>query len=317
MNKLVASAVVGGTALVLGVLPVVSAAAATVAPTTSAPSATPAHPALPTMPSSPTHNPTGHGHKPSTGGHKSGGHRTTTGHHTGGHTSGGGVTSHKPSPHKPKPPAHLPSGTIHIPSNPPTRIIGGKNAAHAPWAAQVQWDGIGFECSGAVVAPQWVLTAQHCVNPSGMTVLVGSPRLGEGTAVAVDGKKLDPAGDMALLHLAQPVTVPVAKLADADPEVGSVNDIYGWGKTGPNSGPSPTLKTATVRVTGVDCTDAQHGKAICSTGIDGTAFNGDSGGAEMADGVEVGVCSTGDDAGKSQYASVAASRDWLRQTAEV
>lgn len=310
MNKLVASAVVGGTALVVGILPVASAAAATAppstpaAPTHSAPAAKPPTTPVttaPAAPAKPTTKPTGHGHQPGGAGHKARGHT---------------ATSHKSS-HKSKPAVHAPGGKIHLPSSPVKRIIGGTSATHAPWAAQVQWDGLGFECSGTVIAPQWVLTAQHCVNPSGMSILVGSPRLGEGTMVTVDAKKVDPAADMALLHLSQPVKVPVAKLADADPEVGSINEIYGWGKTDPASGPSPVLKTASVRVTGLHCADAQHGQAICSTGLDGSAFSGDSGGAEMSDGAQVGVCSTGDDGGKAQYASVAANRDWLRQTAGV
>jgi hypothetical protein len=201
---------------------------------------------------------------------------------------------------------------------PTRRIIGGKLAGDSPWAAQVSWDDTGYECSGTAVAAQWVLTARHCVNPAGMTVLIGAKQLGDGTKAVVDNKIVDPVGDLALLHLAEPVSTTYVTLADEDPTVGAINEIYGWGKTDPTSGPSDQLKSARVKVTSVDCQDGQGGRAICSTGITGTAFNGDSGGPEMASGVEVGVCSTGDDDAKTQqYASVAANRDWIREVANV
>ncbi len=227
---------------------------------------------------------------------------------------------HKPGSHKPivrKPIVVVPTAGAPKPAG-TTRIIGGKPAADAPWAVQVNWDDTGFECSGTSVAPQWVLTARHCVNPAGMTVLIGSNKLGEGTKATVDDKIVDPVGDMALLHLTDPVQTTYVTLADEDPKVGAINEIYGWGKTDPTSGPADVLMTARVKVTSLDCQDAQQGKAICSTGINGTAYNGDSGGPEMASGVEVGVCSTGDDDAKAQqYASVAANRDWIRQIANV
>lgn len=224
----------------------------------------------------------------------------------------------------------------HGPTTAPA-IIGGQNVTDAPWAAQVSWDGTGFECSGTVVAPQWVLTAAHCVNPGsdnpggdpsggapsadpgGMTVLIGSTKLGKGTAATVDQQQTDPKADLALLHLAAPVQTKYMALADKDPAVGDTNEIYGWGKTSTNSGPAPQLKTAKVNVTSTEgCQDAAGGPAICSKAVTGTAFNGDSGGPELADGVEVGVCSTGDEQARTQqYASVAANRDWIKQVAKV
>jgi secreted trypsin-like serine protease len=299
------------------VLPVATAAAAT------APNPIPTSPAAPvsSAPHAPSHRAPSH-------------HRAPTGHRKGkpgsSKTGTGKPVVHKPVVHKPvvhKPVVHKPvvaPPVVVLPSTGPTkpaampRIIGGKPAGNAPWAVQVNWDDTGFECSGTSVAPQWVLTARHCVNPAGMTVLIGSNNLGDGTKAVVDDKIVDPVGDLALLHLTEPVRTTYVTLADEDPEVGAINQIYGWGKTDPTSGPSDVLMTAKVKVTSLDCQDAQQGKAICSTGITGTAFNGDSGGPEMASGVEVGVCSTGDDDAKTQqYASVAANRDWIRQIANV
>src|SRR6185369_9993573 len=51
-------------------------------------------------------------------------------------------------------------------------IIGGSTVSSAPWGAQIYWNNVttygGFECSGTIIAPQWVLTAKHCLNSPGM-----------------------------------------------------------------------------------------------------------------------------------------------------
>ncbi|HYS40767.1 MAG TPA: trypsin-like serine protease [Pseudonocardiaceae bacterium] len=356
MNKLVTAAVVGGAAVAVGVLPAV-ASAAVIAPTPIPVPTSPAMPTAPADPAAhnphapvhrtPSHHRTPGGHhkapgkshgKPGTGGGSKAG---------GGQIGTGKPVAHKPVAHKPvgrKPIVHKPvvgqpivgkpvvgkpvvgkpvagqpvAGQPTTAPKPTRRIIGGKLAGDSPWATQVSWDDTGYECSGSAVAAQWVLTARHCVNSAGMTVLIGAKQLGDGTKAVVDDKIVDPTGDLALLHLTEPVSTTYVTLADEDPKVGAINEIYGWGKTDPTSGPADQLKSARVKVTSVDCQDAQGGRAICSTGITGMAFNGDSGGPEMASGVEVGVCSTGDDDAKTQqYASVAANRQWIREVANV
>jgi hypothetical protein len=344
MNKLVTAAVVGGVAVTVGLLPAV-ASAAIIAPTPIPVQTTPAMPTAPADPAAhkphaPSHRTPSHHRTPGTSKSGPGGGSKTGGSKAGGKT--GKPVAHKPVAHKPvarKPIVHKPvvgkpvvgkpvvgkpvagqpvAGQPTAAPKPTRRIIGGKLAGDSPWATQVSWDDTGYECSGSAVAAQWVLTARHCVNSAGMTVLIGAKQLGDGTKAVVDDKIVDPVGDLALLHLAEPVSTTYVTLADQDPTVGAINEIYGWGKTDPTSGPADQLKTARVKVTSVDCQDAQGGRAICSTGITGTAFNGDSGGPEMASGVEVGVCSTGDDDAKTQqYASVAANRDWIREVANV
>jgi hypothetical protein len=58
------------------------------------------------------------------------------------------------------------------------------------------------------------------------------------------------------------------------------------------------------------------GPAVRSRGISGTTGWGDSGGPQMYNGVQVGVCSTGTNT-EQTYASVAANRDWIRTVAGV
>lgn len=204
-------------------------------------------------------------------------------------------------------------------------IIGGSTVSSAPWGAQIYWDDVstygGFECSGTIIASQWVLTAQHCLNSPGMHVKVGSVTLQQGTDVDVDRQLASPNGDIALLHLTSAVSTTYMQLATSDPATGATNQIYGWGRTQGSNPPSSTLKTANVQVTGTS-SDAFGGPAIASRGINGSSWHGDSGGPELSGGKQVGVCSTGSNTGyqtngTQNYAKVSASRSWIRSNAGV
>jgi len=204
-------------------------------------------------------------------------------------------------------------------------IIGGGAASNIPYGAQIYWtnagSGNGFECSGTIIAPQWVLTARHCQNNPGMYVLVGSLNLGQGTRATVDRQVPSPNGDILLVHLTTSINTTYSRLASSDPATGATNQIYGWGRTLNQSPPSPVLKTANVQVTGRS-TDAYGGRAIASRGINGAAWHGDSGGPEVSGGLQVGVASTAGNSGSNpqgvqNYASIAASRSWIRSTTGV
>lgn len=208
-------------------------------------------------------------------------------------------------------------------------IVGGGIAPAVSWGAQVYvntpgraYDG--FNCSGTVIAARWVLTAVHCLDQdgSGMRVRVGSNTLGGGAEIAVDGEYESPDGDVALLHLALATPATPIKLATADPAVFSTNQLYGWGRTTPTGPPSSALKVADVRVTGMS-TDYLGGPAIQTRGINGSAWKGDSGGPQVANGVQVGVASTVQNqsgnniSGTNNYGSVAAHRSWIETIAGV
>lgn len=52
---------------------------------------------------------------------------------------------------------------------PSTRIVGGTDAPRGawPWQAMLRWSPTGSVfCGGSLVAPQWVVTASHCVKGS-------------------------------------------------------------------------------------------------------------------------------------------------------
>ncbi|CAL9495549.1 hypothetical protein SUDANB95_03307 [Actinosynnema sp. ALI-1.44] len=190
-------------------------------------------------------------------------------------------------------------------------IIGGGTVSSAPWAAAVFQSGR-FACSGTIISPEWVLTARHCLSSS-MSVRVGSVyKSSGGTTAGVVRQVASSRADFALLRLSRSVATTYVTLASADPAVDSTNDIYGWGRTSYDGPASEQLKTASVRVTSTSCSDYIGGRAICSVGIDGNAWKGDSGGPQMANGVQVGVASTADGRSRQTYGSVAANRSWIR-----
>ncbi|MEV2237607.1 DUF1986 domain-containing protein [Micromonospora sp. NPDC049891] len=205
------------------------------------------------------------------------------------------------------------SGAVASPVSP--YIIGGSTVSSAPWAAAVFSNG-SFTCSGTIIAPQWVLTARHCLGGS-MSVRVGSVYRSSGgvtrTVSATYGQY-----DVALMRLSSSVSTSYVSLASSNPPVGSTNSIYGWGMTCYSGCSASTqLKTASVQVTSTNVSDAYGGQAIRSTRINGNAWRGDSGGPQFYNGLQVGVASTADGQSIQNYGSVAYNRAWIRSVSGV
>jgi secreted trypsin-like serine protease len=206
------------------------------------------------------------------------------------------------------------SGAVAAPAG-PQPIIGGGTVSSAPWAAAVFSNG-SFTCSGSVIAPEWVLTARHCVSGT-MSVRVGSVYYASGGTTRTVSASYS-RYDLALLRLSSAVSTSTVTLASSNPPVNSTNTIYGWGMTCYSGcSASSQLKTASVRVTSTSVTDAYGGQAIRSSRIDGNAWRGDSGGPQFYNGQQVGVASTADGQSIQNYGSVANSRSWIRTTAGV
>jgi secreted trypsin-like serine protease len=161
----------------------------------------------------------------------------------------------------------LPGAAAARPASP--RIVGGGATSNPGWIAflHVQFpDGTAGLCGGSLVAKDAVLTAAHCITddqgnaltPPNVRVWVGLDRLTQATnanASSVSEVFKDPAygttltGDVGVVRLSTPVAgTPVALGPDADPAVGSVPVVLGWGLTSnastaqPSPAPSDTLQ---------------------------------------------------------------------------
>ncbi len=200
-------------------------------------------------------------------------------------------------------------------TTPTPYIIGGSTVSSAPWAAAVFSNG-SFTCSGTIIAPQWVLTARHCVSGS-MSVRVGSVYRASGGVTRTVSATYS-RYDLALMRLSSSVSTTYVTLASSNPPIGSTNQIYGWGMTCYSGcSASSQLKTANVQVTSNSVTDAYGGQAIRSTRINGNAWRGDSGGPQFYNGRQVGVASTANGTNIQNYGSVAYNRAWITSTAGV
>lgn len=135
-------------------------------------------------------------------------------------------------------------------------------------------------CTGTAIAPQWVVTARHCVegtpNVSGSTV-----RIGQGDkqrVVEVDRWEKAPAGDITLMHTKEDMKLAsYPKIADKAPSSGEVT-VYGWSSDG--SGGTKTLPKATGSITGTADFTLFEGKQSLSVDLRNGAKTqpGDSGG---------------------------------------
>ena len=141
--------------------------------------------------------------------------------------------------------------------------------AEAPWFASLTTRGP--YCGGALIAPDRVLTAAHCVQSAGpgdFHVRIGGQRHEfRGTYFPTDYRLItspvepdDPSAsgsinDIAVIVLRRPVTgVPTLPIAATPPADGETTVTVGRGSTGPGQGASNVLLGATQRVVAsADC----------------------------------------------------------------
>merc|ERR1711894_197121 len=132
------------------------------------------------------------------------------------------------------------------------RVIAGKTAVRGSWPWQILMKfGGRAGCGGTLIAPQWVVTAAHCVYrreayPWMFSVVVGEHdrQVREGSEQEIrvqrvyrhpgyDPRRLN--NDIAMFKLSKPAQmgkyVKTACLPSVDPPVGSKCYITGWGKT--------------------------------------------------------------------------------------
>lgn len=177
-------------------------------------------------------------------------------------------------------------------------------------------------CTGTVVAPQWVLTAQHCVEVPNLqrSVYVGTTREQqhlEENRFTSDYAVWAPHGDVALVHVTNALPQRLIREVRHTPvSFGEQGRVYGWG-----AGTGETLQYARAAVgktsSGVRPQENQHGAFLVQYLDEATAGRGDSGGPLFIDGKVAGVTSFKAPQGGGRYslfASLHGLGDWIAQT---
>lgn len=143
-------------------------------------------------------------------------------------------------------------------TGPSPSVVGGTNAAQGefPWMARLS-----MGCGGAVIAARVVLTAAHCVRPTGAytryTATIGRADLNNtavGSVIRSTYVYRSPqyastgTFDWALIELASAPSTPLLTIAaQGETSLNTGNfTILGWGATREGGGQSTTLRKATV-----------------------------------------------------------------------
>lgn len=232
------------------------------------------------------------------------------------------------------------------------KIVGGGPASmgERPWMTSLQWDGEHF-CGASLIAPDWVLTAAHCVEdiPSAdmNSVQVKADFIDLNNSSQATGSGISqifihhdynqpgkPEADIALVRLASPIeNVATVELADqnfmeSEATPGTLASVSGWGVLAEDGDMPRYLQEVEVPlVSNATCNaDSAYAGEVADTemcagyrsgGKD--SCQGDSGGPLVVNSsgafVQAGVVSWGDGCAQANkygvYSRVASFRAWI------
>jgi trypsin len=223
------------------------------------------------------------------------------------------------------------AGTMAVTVTPSHAIVNGSAAPEGayPFMAAIT-DTSGFQfCGGSVIAPNWVLTAAHCLvdeQAKNVRVVTGRTDLGNTstgqvhnvTAIRIHPKYDGNAWDAALLQLSSSTTSPAIQLAAAANDnletPGTVVRVAGWGDQTNTLGLTATnqLRYVDLKVVG----DSQCGQTnfgfhgatgVCAEELAKDSCQGDSGGPLFWNGsprIQIGIVSYGTGCGLPKFPGV-------------
>ncbi|WP_330256412.1 serine protease [Nocardia sp. NBC_00565] len=225
-------------------------------------------------------------------------------------------------------------------ASPAAAIVGGSTvvASDYPWLAAIGSPVFlirpsGQFCGGALIAPDRVVTAAHCVNlarllPQALTVTFGRSdlRIRDGVTVGVKEIRIHPDfrdtdfdgetvhhNDLAILILDEPRPGPYLEVAapQRDPRAyGDTGTILGWGATTESDTSNTLLRSATVPIVLDTTCAAAYGPAfdpaemLCAGSPDADTAEYDSGDPLLAAGRLIGLTSWGEGSARPGFPGV-------------